>query len=287
MAEEHQPTEQAKFSFRHMLESLCRKISVNPVIGAFSIIFGIVGTLFGFYTWYGSVRERDLTVYYSPTRTPIVQQGELQNFTVNFAGKQITGDLSSVEIQLWNAGKESIRRQNILKPVTISTQSNQPIYQVSFQTSRDIVGLKTIPADLSAGSVALEWDIMEHNDGAKIQIIYNGNVALPILVDGIVEGQRKISIAESATESSGAKYVVRQAVTFVIAIGSVVFALKVCEIVPIPAFLEKRRKSSIGAKIVILGLSLVALCLFLFLGLILGELLLQTILPIPRPPFGP
>jgi hypothetical protein len=60
-----------------------------------------------------------LTYYISSTRVPIVQSGKLDNFFLTYYGKQVTGDLSSAEIQIWNAGNRPIKRQDILQPIIL------------------------------------------------------------------------------------------------------------------------------------------------------------------------
>lgn len=154
-----------------------KKIFYNPV--------SIISLIFAICVWRLNVRERNLTYYVSPTRTPIVQKGNLDNFSITFMGTQITNDLSAAEIQIWNQGKLAIRKSDILKPVTLRTENGEPIYKSITQQSRDGIGFNIINSTNPKQSVlTFDWNILEHNDGIKIQIIHAGNVNLPITVDG-------------------------------------------------------------------------------------------------------
>jgi hypothetical protein len=193
MAEEQKPVEPKRANVGQLIECWCKKLIANPIIGSFALVFGILGTGFGFYTYKIGVRERELSFYVSPARTPIVQKGKLENFSVSFAGRAITGDLSSVEIQLWNAGKESIRKENILRPITIQTANNFPIYQVTCEIGRDVINPKITPTDGTSGIITLDWNIMEKGDGVKIHFIFGGDVKTPIVVGGVIEGQERLN----------------------------------------------------------------------------------------------
>lgn len=169
------------------LNEQCRSIASNPMLQVGLIAITIASVIFAIYTWQTGIRERELTIYSSPTRTPIVQQGVATNISVTINGQPLTGDLSSAEIQIWNAGKEPIRREHILTPLTIRTPSNQPIYQVTYQTTRDVIGFtNTISTN---GVVTLDWRIMEKGDGVRIQFIHEGNVRQTYKIHGEVEGQ--------------------------------------------------------------------------------------------------
>jgi hypothetical protein len=59
--------------------------------------------------------------------------------------------------------------------VILSTTSNAPIYEVTVRNvSRDVTGFQIITNDIATGHPGFDWKILEHNDGASIQIIYGG-----------------------------------------------------------------------------------------------------------------
>jgi hypothetical protein len=174
-----------------------KKFFHHPNFNAVAGLFGIVGTFLAIYFYKESIKEPNLTYYISPTRTPIVQNGNLDNFSVIFQGTPIKGDLSAAEIQIWNQGKQPIRREDIRKPITITTPNHERIYQVAKVTTRDVVKVEAYGwatnSDQQQGVVMLDWNILEKNDGVKIQIIYGGNVNLPLIVDGVIVGQQGLT----------------------------------------------------------------------------------------------
>ena len=172
---------------------LFKRVFYHPNFNVVSGLFGIIGTLLAVYFYYASEKEPDLTYYVSPTRIPILQQGNLlNNLSVTYQGAEIKGDLSTVEIQIWNQGKQSIRRENILKPITIKTPNGEKIYQTHVSTTRDIVGFNWINTTNNQGELlSFDWNILEHDDGIKLQIIYGGSARMPLLLGGIIEGQPK------------------------------------------------------------------------------------------------
>src|ERR1017187_7558651 len=104
----------------------------------FNVVCGIVTIVSLFvsiYFYNATIAKPDLTYYISPTRAPILQSGKLDNFTLTYHGNQITGDLSSAEIQIWNAGKAPIIHDDILEPITLRTQHGEPIYKIVKSTT--------------------------------------------------------------------------------------------------------------------------------------------------------
>lgn len=155
-------------------------------------ILAVVGTYFGVIGYYESKKEPVLTYYVSKTRTPIVQSGKLENFTVSFMGKTITNDLSGAEIQIWNAGKEDITSDSILKPILLKTPNGETIFSVNVSSTRDVIGghIYVVP-EQKTDEVKISWNILEQKDGIKLQIIYGGKVDLPLRLEGVVKHQKQ------------------------------------------------------------------------------------------------
>ena len=156
-------------------------------------ILTIVGFFLTIYFYRASTAAPDLTYYISPTRTAIVQKGSINNLSVSYLGTTITGDLSSAEIQIWNQGKSPIHKENILKTITLKTPNHEKFYTISYTTTRnDVIGFELLDnTNNETGSQPMSWKILEHNDGIKLQVIYGGNVALPLTLVGAIEGQQQ------------------------------------------------------------------------------------------------
>jgi len=171
-----------------------KNIFHHPNFNVIAGLFGIAGTILAVYFWHESIKEPNLTYYISPTRTPIVQKGSLDNFSVTFQGAQVTGDLSSAQIQIWNQGKAPIRKEDILKSVSIKMSDGEPIYQITAKPSRDVIGFHLVTTTNGpANSFKMDWDILEQNDGVQLQLIYGGGVNVPLIVDGVIVGQKELT----------------------------------------------------------------------------------------------
>jgi hypothetical protein len=187
-----------------------KKIFHHPNFNAVCGIVTIISLIFAIWTWQINIKEPNLTYYISPTRTPIVQKGSLDNFSVTFMGTQITNDLSSAEIVIWNQGKSAIHRTDIEKTITLRTANGESIYKIDGSESRDVIGFhvindSTYQAELLSGKLQFDWKILEKDDGIKMHIIYGGSVNVPITVEGIVEGQPR-GITQFQTDTNSTSY---------------------------------------------------------------------------------
>jgi hypothetical protein len=113
--------------------------------------------------------------------------------SVSFDNKVVKSDITASQIAIWNQGRLSIRKANILKPVVIYNENNIPILEATIRkTSREVVQPTLNTDDLMSGKVTVSWNILEDNDGGIIQLIYADDPIHKLLIDGVVEGQNKI-----------------------------------------------------------------------------------------------
>src|ERR1035437_9001118 len=135
-----------------------KKIFYHPIL---NVILGVGGIALAVYFGLVSIKKPNLTYYISPTRTAIVQKGSLNNFSVTYWGTQVTGDLSSAEIQIWNQGKAPIHRADILKRITLSTPNGEPFYtEIYSNTRNDIVGFELLETN-KLGVLPMDWKILD------------------------------------------------------------------------------------------------------------------------------
>jgi hypothetical protein len=148
----------------------------------------------GFVTiWAEKTRELRYTV--SPTRTSIVKAGATSALQVSHEGRPVTTDVSAVQIQVWNEGRESIRHQgNMLEPLIISTADGTSILEATIrqQTRPKIVDLALDDAQKDQGRIGVSWKILEQEDGGIIQLIIAGQPDVKVKAEGVVEGKRPV-----------------------------------------------------------------------------------------------
>ena len=166
----------------------------NPYIGLVGIILAVVGLLFGVYQWSDSKIYPHLAFYVSPSRTIIVQTGTASDLAVTFRGRTIEGNLSAVQMSVWNGGKGVIRTSDILEPIYVSTGDGSPILEAKIvKEAREVSKIKLDETNAGEGRISLSWNILEQDDGAVIQLIYAGDRGTPIALNGTVQGQKTIT----------------------------------------------------------------------------------------------
>jgi hypothetical protein len=126
----------------------------------------------------------------NPVKTIVVKGGEASTLRVLHGDQDIKGDVTAAQVAIWNDGTESIRPENVLSPVCILLRPSVTILEAKIRkVSRGVVGAAVDASRLTEGVVPVTWKILEHNDGAVIQLIFAGSTETDIAVDGTVEGQ--------------------------------------------------------------------------------------------------
>ncbi len=129
-------------------------------------------------------------------------------------GSEIHSNLYVLRFYFWNRGKESIRRANVLEPLrVVSTDSATEILQAKILgISRSLTKLKMVPVDsLRTKSFLLDFDILDTDDGATCQIIYQGTSGAVFNLSGAIEGVHSIQTNLTAPVGS----VVMEGVKFI------------------------------------------------------------------------
>lgn len=169
----------------------------NPTVNAIAWIATVVGFGLTIYFYVRSDKKRDLAYYVNPAQAVVVKTGESSNLHVFFGNHEpsheLTSDVTAAQIAVWNEGNESIRPDNVLKQVVIRTNPSVPILEASIRKkSRDVVNVTLDQSHLNDGVVGVQWNILEQNDEAIIQIVYAGPPTNKIQASGVVEGQGNI-----------------------------------------------------------------------------------------------
>ncbi|MDA0691065.1 MAG: hypothetical protein O3A78_07390 [Nitrospinae bacterium] len=168
-------------------------ISKNPYFGLIGIILGLIGIILSIFFYVGSKKESELTFMVNPIKTSIVSSGRTSSIKVFNAEKEITNDVTAVQIAIWNGGAKSIRTNNILEPIEIYTDPPVSIIEATIlNTSREVTNFHIETDKLEQGIIKLKWKILEQNDGASIQIIFIGAKDTKFNFRGTIEGQAQI-----------------------------------------------------------------------------------------------
>jgi amino acid transporter len=188
---------------------ILRLISTHPlgtVVAFLGALASIVALVIAFFPWWTAPR-RNLAYYVNPVRTPIVQAAVQSDVSVQYKGNTITGNVTAVQIAIWNAGREPIKHDDILSPIYLNIPHDFRVLDVSLlATTRDVTGFRVDPNALSLRTftVNMDWTILEHNDGALLQIVYAGPPDAAIHFEGTIIGQQTPKRVTSITYSISA-----------------------------------------------------------------------------------
>jgi hypothetical protein len=166
----------------------------NPVVGIVGTLASITGVVLAVIFYFQSVRERELTYYVHPVKTIVVKAGQSSKLDVTVDGQGIKSDVTATQIAIWNAGREAIRREHVLRPLVIQTAGGVPIIDASIRkTTRNVVGMSLDTSQASNGKLVVSWDILEKDDGGVVQVVYAGDPDEDIIADATLEGQHTLA----------------------------------------------------------------------------------------------
>jgi hypothetical protein len=171
------------------------KFFANPWFGLIGSIASVLGVVLAIYFYTEGREKHELAYYVNPARAVVVQKGSASKLTVTFDNQPVTTDITAAQIAVWNEGKLPIRKDDILKSILLRTEG-APILEASVRKiSRDVTQFSISDREIHNGQVLLSWNILEHNDGAIIQVIYAGGPFVKVWLDGVVEGQPALTNA--------------------------------------------------------------------------------------------
>jgi len=145
-----------------------------------------------------SIRSREPIFLIDPNRAEILSSERVSRAPIRVLkpdGSEIHSNLYVLRFYFWNRGNESIRRSNILEQLrVISTDSTIEIIEARvLAISRSLTKLQIIPDGSSpTKSFVLDFDILDTDDGATCQIIYQGTAQSDFTLSGAIEGVQSV-----------------------------------------------------------------------------------------------
>jgi len=163
----------------------------NPRIGLLGTIASLVGVPISVYLFFASQELREVVYAFSASPTSIVKAGQTSGLRVFFRDLPVNEDVSGVQVEIWNVGKQSVRTENILsRTVTIHLGKSAHILSaIVKRQTRSLVGFQC--QQLSPEALGCSWSILERGDGGLVELIYSGQGG-QILVTGDIEGRAPI-----------------------------------------------------------------------------------------------
>ena len=158
----------------------------------------LIGIYLSYFFYVESARSRQPIFLIEPNRTEILSSEQVNRAPIRvhkLDGSEIHSNLYALRFYFWNRGKESIRKSNVLEPLRV-TSSDSTIDIVEARVlarSRDLTKFQIIQdASPPIRSFLLEFEILDTDDGATCQIIYQGNSRSEFNLSGSIEGVQSI-----------------------------------------------------------------------------------------------
>jgi hypothetical protein len=176
--------------------------SRNPVFGLVGFLVGVVSLGATVYFGLEALKSRDLSLLVNPAKTTIVKAGQSSDLHVLYKGQSVSTDVTALQVEIWNAGKESIRPEHILSPIILQMSPKVPILEVRLRRiSRPVCQIALDESQLADGKLGVSWRILEHNDGAIIQLIVAGPSGVTVAGQGSVEGDPTVRLTTARRSS--------------------------------------------------------------------------------------
>src|SRR5216684_7817229 len=93
----------------------------NPWIGVIGAVTGVLGILVAIVLYFAGQKERRVLFYVNPAKAIVASRAGISDLRIIFHSREIQGAVTAAQVEIWNAGKESVRSQNILQEVQILT----------------------------------------------------------------------------------------------------------------------------------------------------------------------
>lgn len=162
----------------------------NNWLGILGLIVGLFGIVLSYFFFIFSQQMREpvvistknFAIFSSPEglssdKFAVVKKPEY---------KEINKNIYVNEIAFWNKGRQSIKRENILKSIYISYDKNVEIID-AFITESTRPEIVNAIINQSSNNLNLDFDILEKNDGFKIQVIYVSENKQDFKIQGNIE----------------------------------------------------------------------------------------------------
>lgn len=186
--------------------SWLNKVAEHPLIVLACLTVAVVGIIVMFVLFFLAQTERDLVYSVNPVRTEVVSSEKGTGLEIIHNGEELGGvDITVAQIAIWNAGDESIRKENVLRDVIIVTDPPVRILEASvvkYYRAEDITGVSVLISQelLNTGKVGVSWRILEKNDGVSIQVMYVGAPDVHFGVEGLIEGCGEVRSVDAGIE---------------------------------------------------------------------------------------
>jgi len=173
----------------------------GPWINLTSLLFGFIGAIgvvLAIFFYYKGIRV-PIPAYINAWRTRIVDKSTsaTPGLQVLHDGIPIAGkDVTSATVYVWNAGRASIRKVDVLRPYAFCLGEDGTLLHANIlKATRQECGISISFSEPLSNRIALNFDVLEYGDGAAVQLIFAGLSETPISMAGVCVGAETIKDA--------------------------------------------------------------------------------------------
>ena len=163
-------------------------------LGLLGLLVGLISLILSFIFYTQTLVYREPVFVVDPNRTEIIRADRISNAplkVVRLEGDEISGDISSARVYLWNRGTLAVKPEHILLPLrlTLGDPQGEILDFQILKISRGIVAPNIIRYSKDTKrTLSVNFKILEQNDGFCVQIIYVGKPFAEFTIDGQIEG---------------------------------------------------------------------------------------------------
>lgn len=164
-------------------------LAVNPLTTLISILIGIVGVVASFIFYFKGKQIKKLKIELKSINLLKNSIENIKGLNIEFLGNSIP-NLTVTKLALWSDGNHSIYKKDIASadPLSINALNNTSFLEVKIIYFKNKYNLITTTLFENNKQVIINFDFLDYEDGAVIQILHTGSSSNDIEVSGTIIG---------------------------------------------------------------------------------------------------
>lgn len=162
--------------------------------GIFGILIGVIGTV---YSVVESKKEREPAYFVTKNvglfSSPKGLSSEYFAFIKRSDNSEVLNNVYLLEASFWNKGKESIKAEDVLDPISIELSDDIEIIDAFVaRSTRKNITKPELKYDKENKKLVLSFRVLEKEDSIGIQVLYSAKRPAEFNIDGAILGVRSI-----------------------------------------------------------------------------------------------
>jgi hypothetical protein len=174
-----------------VLEEWNNWIATNPWVVNTVALATVVGLVLAIVLYFRAKRHRAPCYAIHTENLVAGVASRIPEVEIHFQGYgESVGTLSASKLVFWNNGRETIRKQDVVKaaPVMVRMQGDCKILDVSILSMSEPTNQFTITRSQDRSSATLTFEYVDHGEGVLVQILHTGLSDDAVQLDGRVMG---------------------------------------------------------------------------------------------------